>query len=61
MSKTQETELTHKRFWNRMEKNSTVVDRMPAWVKGSPVNQRTQTTSKTVAQTVIVKSAPTDR
>lgn len=30
MSKTQETELTHKRFWNRMEKNSTVVERMPA-------------------------------
>ena len=59
MSKTRETELTHERFWNRMEKNSTVVERMPAWVKGSPVNQRAQTASKTADQTAIVKSALT--
>jgi hypothetical protein len=59
MSKTQETELKHKQFWNRMERNSTVVARMPTWMKGSPINQRVQTPSKVVDQTKIVKSAPT--
>jgi hypothetical protein len=59
MPKTQETELTHERFWNRMQKNSAVVERMPAWAKGSPVNQRAQPESKAADQTAIVKPAPT--
>jgi hypothetical protein len=57
--KTQETGLTHERFWDRMQKNSTVVERMPARAKGSPVNQRAQPESKAADQTVIVKPAPT--
>lgn len=58
MSKTRETELTHKQFWSRMEKNSAVVERMPAWVKGSPVNQRHQDAGKTADQPPILKSSP---
>lgn len=58
MSKTRETELTHKQFWSHMEKNSTVVERMPAWVKGSPINQRRQEPGKTADQPAVLKSSP---
>ncbi len=31
--------LKHGAFWDRMDKATRQVDRWPAWVKGSPVNQ----------------------
>ncbi|MGI9075222.1 MAG: hypothetical protein ACR2JB_28765 [Bryobacteraceae bacterium] len=31
--------LKHGSFWDRMDKATSQVDRWPAWVKGSPVNQ----------------------
>ena len=38
--------LIHQKFWARMEENSKLVERMPAWVKGSPINLRTESGKK---------------
>ena len=27
-------------FWERMQENARIVEKMPAWMKGSPVNRR---------------------
>lgn len=34
------TDNPNQGFWDRMDQNSKVVEQMPKWVKGSPVNQR---------------------
>ena len=33
-------ELTHAAFWDRMDRATRHVGRLPDWVKGSPINQR---------------------
>jgi hypothetical protein len=33
--------LQHESLWRLMEQNAETVAKMPAWVKGSPVNYRT--------------------
>lgn len=42
MQETSTYELTDKEFLDCMKKNSRVVRSMPHWMKGSPVNRRTQ-------------------
>ncbi len=32
--------LTHAAFWNRMDRATRHVGKAPAWVKGSPINER---------------------
>jgi len=58
MSDTPEIELKNQEFWSRMAKNSLVVQRMPAWMKGSPVNKRTQLAAKITEKRTSVKAAP---
>ncbi len=58
MPKSADNELTHQEFWSRMEKNSLVVERMPGWVKGSPVNKRTQTATEATDEKMSTKPAP---
>jgi hypothetical protein len=58
MSNTLEIQLKDQQFWDRMAKNSVVVKRMPAWMKGSPVNKRTQIAAKITESKNNVKSAP---
>lgn len=50
--------LTHESFWARMEKNSQIVAQMPQWMKGSPVNYRTDTATNTPAKKAVVKPEP---
>jgi hypothetical protein len=40
MTEKTQPDLEHKTFWSRMEQNTRCVEQMPAWVKGSPVNER---------------------
>ena len=58
MSPTNENGLTDREFWDRMLKNAQVVRRMPAWMKGSPVNKRTQIPAKITLNRVNLKSGP---
>lgn len=58
MSSTPESELKNQEFWSRMAKNSLVVQRMPAWMKGSPVNKRTQIAAKITGNRINAKTAP---
>jgi hypothetical protein len=58
MSNTIENELKDREFWDRMAKNSLVVKRMPAWMKGSPVNKRTQIAAKITENRVNLKAGP---
>ena len=58
MSPTIDTGLTDREFWDRMLKNAQVVKRMPAWMKGSPVNKRTQIPAKLTESRVNLKSGP---
>jgi hypothetical protein len=53
-----ENELKHQEFWSRMAKNSLVVQRMPAWMKGSPINKRSQITLKVSDKRINVKTTP---
>jgi hypothetical protein len=32
--------LTHAAFWDRMDRATRHVGKVPAWVKGSPINER---------------------
>ena len=41
-----------------MAKNSLVVQRMPAWMKGSPINKRSQMTLKVSDKRINVKTTP---
>jgi hypothetical protein len=50
--------LTDREFWDRMLKNSLVVKRMPAWMKGSAVNKRTQIPARITENRVNLKSRP---
>jgi len=62
MPNTPESELENQEFWSRMEKNSLFVQRMPDWMKGSPINKRTQTIEKVADERMCAKAAPsTDR
>jgi hypothetical protein len=58
MPPTIENELKNRDFWSRMAKNSLAVQRMPAWMKGSPVNKRTQIAAKITEGKVNLKSVP---
>jgi hypothetical protein len=57
MSNASDNELKNREFWSRMAKNSLVVQRMPAWMKGSPVNKRTQLPAKLTESRMVRKSA----
>lgn len=46
MANTPHNELKLDQFWNRMERNSVVVERMPDWVKGAQSNQRPHTDNR---------------
>jgi hypothetical protein len=46
MPNTPVSDLKNQAFWKRMAENSAVVQRMPAWMKGSPINKRTQVAAK---------------
>ena len=51
-------ELTHKEFLDSMKKNSRVVQRMPGWMKGSPVNKRMyEVTSETTSKNKSAKAS----
>ena len=39
MSKTQQPELKNRQFWEWMESNAREVEKMPAWMRGTPVNR----------------------
>ena len=39
MSKTAQPELKNPQFWEWMEANAREVEKMPAWMRGSPVNR----------------------
>jgi len=39
------SELTHAMFWNRMDRVSRHVGKLPDWVKGSPTNERSALTT----------------
>ena len=56
MSNPIENGLTDREFWDRMLKNSLVVKRMPAWMKGSPVNKRSPIAAKITENRVSLKS-----
>ncbi len=58
MSDPIENGLTDREFWDRMLKNSLVVKRMPAWMKGSPVNKRSPIASKITENRVTLKPGP---
>lgn len=58
MSNTMENDLKNREFWSRMATNSLVVQRMPAWMKGSPVNKRTQLAAGITEKKVNLKAAP---
>jgi len=58
MAKKQESSLMFPEFWSRMEKNSLFVQRMPGWMKGSPINKRTLIVNKVTNQRMSVKPAP---
>jgi hypothetical protein len=53
-----ENQLKDQEFWNRMAKNSLVVQRMPAWMKGSPINKRTQIAAQITEKRTNIKAAP---
>lgn len=36
-------DLVHATFWNRMDRAVRHVGRLPEWVKGSPINERSST------------------
>jgi len=36
-------DLTHATFWNRMDRAVRHVGKLPEWVKGSPINERSNT------------------
>jgi hypothetical protein len=58
MSNPIENGLTDREFWDRMLKNSLVVKRMPAWMKGSPVNKRTPIAAKITENCATPKPVP---
>ena len=58
MANTPDSELKYQEFWSRMEKNSRLVQRMPVWMKGSPVNRRINISTKGIDARVNVKAAP---
>jgi hypothetical protein len=39
-------QLTHAMFWNRMDRATRHVGKMPDWVKGSPHNERPPLTGR---------------
>jgi hypothetical protein len=51
-------ELKYQAFWSRMGNNSTIVQRMPGWMKGSPVNRRTDNSTEMADEKTSVKAAP---
>lgn len=54
--------LTHESFWAHMEKNSEIVARMPAWMKGSPVNYRPDAATSAPAKKPVVNAlGPTNK
>jgi len=58
MSNPIENGLTDREFWDRMLKNSLVVKRMPAWMKGSPVNKRSPIAANITENRITLKSTP---
>ncbi len=58
MPNTPENELKYQKFWSLMEKNSRVVQRMPGWMKGSPVNKRADNSTEMTDERMSVKAAP---
>jgi hypothetical protein len=59
MPNTPEDELKYQEFWSRMGNNSTIVQRMPGWMKGSPVNKRTDNSTEVTDERMSAKAAPT--
>jgi len=53
-----ENELKYHEFWSRMGNNSAIVQRMPGWMKGSPVNKRTGNSTEVTDERTSVKAAP---
>jgi hypothetical protein len=43
-------DLTHAMFWNRMDRAVRHVGKLPEWVKGSPINERSSTLVRTLPQ-----------
>ena len=58
MPDTPEDELKYQKFWSLMEENSRVVQRMPSWMKGSPVNRRTDNSTEVTDEKMSVKAVP---
>jgi len=58
MPNTPEDESKYQKFWSLMEENSRVVQRMPSWMKGSPVNKRTDSSTEATDERMSVKAAP---
>ncbi len=54
----EDDELKYQAFWSRMGNNSTIVRRMPVWMKGSPVNKRTDNSTSGTDDRTSVKAAP---
>jgi hypothetical protein len=51
MSDRNEPKPKYSAFWDRMEQNSEYVSKLPDWVKGSPVNERSPAEEVRVAST----------
>jgi hypothetical protein len=53
-----EDESKYQKFWSLMEENSRVVQQMPSWMKGSPVNRRTDGSTQATDEKMSAKAAP---